>query len=76
MSHTMWIPGKEDEPKLNIVGNSDFSGDFIVQWLEGDVEGHEAFKSLVIPGEVLQRIAKFLNKKELEERLIKFLEEI
>jgi len=76
MSHTMWIPGDEDEPKVAVIGNSDFSGDMKINWVEGDGDKNEVFREIKIPGEVLQRVAKFMAKRDLEERLMKFLEEV
>lgn len=75
MSHSMMIHDEEGRPKITLVGNPDLSGDMVVMWVEGDVEGHEMVHTLEVPGEVLQRIAKFLNKRDLEQRLMKFLEE-
>jgi hypothetical protein len=72
----MHVPGEENEPKLMLVGNSDLSGDVRILWVEGDTDRHEVYKEVEIPSELLIRIAKFLNKRDLEERLIKFLEEV
>lgn len=76
MSHTRVIHNHDGKIKVCIIGNQDYSGDMRLQWVEGDVEGHEVVKEVIIPGEVLEMVSKHTATARLKERLQAILEEL